>query len=305
MPPLLTTCWSGSESGFSGPASLLFEGRSPTHFLALFFWSSTFFFLYLCYQTFWLRKKMAGRYILAAGAVLCASFTTICAQSSTSAPADATTSFRPIFTVPSDAQNSKPVLPNINDPEAVNAQDVCPGYTASNVTRSPYGFTANLALAGDACNVYGTDVDALSLTVEYQSSDRLHVEITPNHVDSSNSSWYVLPELLVPRPTIDADANSTTLDSDLDFIWSNDPTFQFSVIRQSTGDVLFSTEGTKLVFENQFIEFASSLPENYNLYGLGEVIHGLRMGNNFTRTFYAADVGDPIDYNSPVPFSYR
>lgn len=27
------------------------------------------------------------------------------------------------------------------------------------------------------------------------------------------------------------------------------------------------------------------------------MIHGLRLGNNFTRTIYAADVGDPIDYN--------
>lgn len=106
-----------------------------------------------------------------------------------------------------------------------------------------------------------------------------------------------MPEALVPKPTIDADAGSTTLGNDLNFVWSNDPTFSFTVIRQSTGDVLFSTAGSQLVFENQFIEFASPLPENYNLYGLGEVIHGLRMGNNFTRTFWAADAGDPIDYN--------
>lgn len=165
------------------------------------------------------------------------------------------------------------------------------------MVRTPYGLTALLSLAGDACNVYGTDVDALNLTVEYQSGDRLHVEITPTYIDSSNSSWFVLPEVLVEKPSIDADANSTIPDNDLNFIWSNDPTFSFTIIRQSTGDVLFSTTGTKLVFENQFIEFASSLPENYNLYGLGEVIHGLRMGNNFTRTFWAADVGDPIDYN--------
>ena len=51
------------------------------------------------------------------------------------------------------------------------------------------------------------------------------------------------------------------------------------------------------MYENQFIEFVSSLPENYNLYGLGERIHGLRLGNNFTATIYAADAGDPIDYN--------
>lgn len=219
------------------------------------------------------------------------------ASATISSVPDATTSYRAIFTVPAAADNSAPLLPNIKDPLAVNAQDVCPGYTASNVVQTPYGLTADLSLAGTACDVYGTDVEALSLTVEYQSSDRLHVGITPTYVDSSNSSWHVLPEVLVEKPSIDADANSTTLESDLNFVWSNDPTFSFGVIRQSTGDVLFSTNGTQLVFENQFIEFGSSLPENYNLYGLGEVIHGLRMGNNFTRTLYAADVGDPIDGN--------
>lgn len=44
----------------------------------------------------------------------------------------------------------------------------------------------------------------------------------------------------------------------------NNPSFWFSVTRNSTGDVLFSTKDTKLVFENQFVEFVSSLPEDYN-----------------------------------------
>ena len=85
------------------------------------------------------------------------------------------------------------------------------------------------------------------------------------------------------------------MSSDVNFVWSNDPTFSFSVYRVSTGDTLFSTVGTKLVFEDQFVEFASALPENYNLYGLGESIHGLRLGTNFTKTMYAADTGDTID----------
>ncbi|KAL2059720.1 hypothetical protein VTL71DRAFT_10212 [Oculimacula yallundae] len=240
---------------------------------------------------------MRGRAFLAVSA-FCASLATIHAQTSTSYTApNATSSLRSIFTVPAEADASVPLIPNIYDSAASNAQDVCPGYTASNVKRTPYGLTALLSIAGDACNVYGTDIGALNLTVEYQSADRLHVEITPMYIGSSNSSWFILPEALVEKPTIDANANSTIPDKDLNFFWSNDPTFSFTVIRQSTGDVLFSTTGTKLVFENQFIEFASSLPENYNLYGMGEVIHGLRMGNNFTRTFWAADVGDPVDYN--------
>jgi hypothetical protein len=164
--------------------------------LNIFFWSSTFFLLYTLYQIFWQHKKMAGRAALAAaGVVLCASL--VYAQTPT------TTSFRAIFTVPSDADNSVPLIPNINDPQAVNAQDVCPGYKASNIVRTLYGLKAQLARAGAACNVYGTDIEALNLTVEYQSDDRLHVGITPTYVDSSNSSWYILPEVLVTKPTID------------------------------------------------------------------------------------------------------
>lgn len=191
-----------------------------------------------------------------------------------------TTTFRPIFTVPPEADVSAPVLPNINDPNATDAQTVCPGYNATNVKRTDYGLTATLNLAGPACNVYGTDIDTLNLTVEYQSADRLAVRVVPTYIVASNSSQYILPTTLVRQPMIDADANTSSLTSDLSFVWSNDPTFSFSVYRKSTGDTLFSTAGTKLVYENQFIEFASALPENYNLYGLGETIHGLRLGNS-------------------------
>ncbi|CAG8955439.1 hypothetical protein HYFRA_00010305 [Hymenoscyphus fraxineus] len=239
------------------------------------------------------RRNMASKGPLILLGILATLLFTTWAQN----PTITTTSFRPVFTVPADSDVSVPLLPNIRDPEAKNAQDVCPGYKAENVVRNEFGWTATLSLAGKACNVYGPDVDTLNLTVEYQSADRLHVQITPSHVDASNASWYILPDELIPQPKIDTDASTTSLSNDLEFVWDNEPSFHFSVLRKSTGDTLFSTTGSKIVFENQFIEFSSTLPENYNLYGLGEVIHGFRMGNNFTRTIYAADVGDPIDTN--------
>ena len=49
----------------------------------------------------------------------------------------------------------------------------CPGYEASNVQQTGSGLTADLTLAGDACNVYGTDLQNLTLTVEYQAGRRL------------------------------------------------------------------------------------------------------------------------------------
>jgi alpha-glucosidase len=148
-----------------------------------------------------------------------------------------------------------------------------------------------LMLAGPACNVYGTDVSSLNLTVEYQAQDRLGVNIVPSHYDASNQSWYILPETLVPKPAADA----TMGVNDLVFSWSNEPSFNFKVIRKATGDTLFNTAGSVLVFENQFLEFVTSVPENYNVYGLSEHMHALRLGNNFTSTSWNVDIGDPID----------
>ena len=53
----------------------------------------------------------------------------------------------------------------------VNGADIssCPGYEASNVVHSGATITANLNLAGSACDVYGKDLDNLRLLVEYQT----------------------------------------------------------------------------------------------------------------------------------------
>lgn len=197
------------------------------------------------------------------------------------------------FTIPAEADVGAQLIANIDDPQAVDAQSVCPGYKASNVQQSSHGFTARLNLAGKACNVYGTDLDTLTLTVDYQASDRLNIQILPTYVDASNSSWFILSEEFVPRPK--SGGGATNSSSDLTFSWSNEPSFNFKVVRKATGDVLFDTGGTVLVYENQFIEFATSLPDEYNLYGLGEHFNQLRLLKDANVTMYAADIGDPID----------
>ncbi|KAK3713394.1 hypothetical protein LTR37_008586 [Vermiconidia calcicola] len=200
------------------------------------------------------------------------------------------------FTVPASADEGPNILPNVDDPEAKQAQQLCPGYTASNVERTAHGFSASLTLAGAPCNIYGTDIEDLSLSVDVQSTHRMRVRIEPTYIGSSNYSHYILPSNLVYAPE-QGIAQNDPQDIDLEFSWSNDPTFSFVILRKSTGDILFDTRGSVLVYENQFIEFVSQLPEDYNLYGMGERIHGLRLGNNYTTTFWAADAGDPIDYN--------
>ena len=48
----------------------------------------------------------------------------------------------------------------------------CPGYKASNVKQTGARMTADLTLAGPACNAYGTDLEHLALEVTYDTGSR-------------------------------------------------------------------------------------------------------------------------------------
>ena len=138
-------------------------------------------------------------------------------------------------TLAANADDGQPVLPNIFDPHAVNAQNVCPGYKAGNVKQTRFGFTATLTLAGNACNVYGDDIDSLQLNVEYQSADRSHIEISPTYVGKNNESWFTPPADIVAAASIDADAESTGPTNGLEFTWGNEPSFWMKMTRKSNG----------------------------------------------------------------------
>jgi alpha-glucosidase len=107
------------------------------------------------------------------------------AQGQFGTSSSSTTLHRAQFTVPASANVGLPLLPNVDDPDAVDAQTICPGYFASNVINDQYGFSATLTLAGKNCNVYGTDIEELQLRVQYQSQNRLSVNIFPSYLVSS------------------------------------------------------------------------------------------------------------------------
>lgn len=206
----------------------------------------------------------------------------VSSQSSTTRSSSAS-STHTLFSVPSSADYGQPILPNIRNETAINAQDVCPGYRALGIDRYPLGFTARLTLAGQACNAYGTDIDMLNLSVQYQSADRLEVEIGPTYIDSSNTSHYITPPESLNKPGPDIDAEQSVLLNELLLLWGNEPSFWFKVVRKPTGEELFSTQGNQLVFEDQFVEIRSKLPTAYNLYGLGETVRPFRLSNNFNK----------------------
>ena len=200
--------------------------------------------------------------------------------------------------------------------------DACPGYKATNVNSSGSTLTADLSLAGQACNVFGTDVQKLKLEVMYETGrmfclprgtahtkphrgclhldTRIHVKITDPAVKR-----YEVPESVVPRPSTEL-----TAASEIKFNYTAEP-FSFSIFRTESNEVLFSTEGHPLVFEPQYIRVKTSLPQNPSIYGLGEHTGSFRLPtNNYTRTLWSRDAygvpaGSNLYGNHPIYFEHR
>lgn len=57
----------------------------------------------------------------------------------------------------------------ITERQSTSGLESCPGYIASNVAKTSNGLTADLKLAGPACNTYGQDLDNLKLFVLYET----------------------------------------------------------------------------------------------------------------------------------------
>ncbi|KEQ99527.1 glycoside hydrolase family 31 protein [Aureobasidium subglaciale EXF-2481] len=179
----------------------------------------------------------------------------------------------------------------------------CPGYKATNVKQTSQGLTADLTLNGPACNTYGQDLQNLKLEATYQTGDRLHVQIY-----DAEENVYQVPESVLPRPSANGNASSTT--SQLIFDVVADP-FSFAVSRRDGGQTLFNTSGTNLVFQSQYLRVRTQLPENPHLYGLGEHSDPFQLNTtNYTRTLWSRDAYSiPDDSNlygnHPVYFDHR
>ncbi|KAF1968176.1 hypothetical protein BU23DRAFT_592236 [Bimuria novae-zelandiae CBS 107.79] len=180
--------------------------------------------------------------------------------------------------------------------------DSCPGYVASNVQDDGTKLTADLSLAGAACNAYGKDLTNLKLEVEYQTEDRLHVKIY-----DPEEQVYQIPESVFPRPSSD-DVGAE--ESALAFEWTENP-FSFKVVRKSTNETLFDTSAASLVFEDQYLRVRTSLPDSPHLYGLGEHTDPFQLNTtNYTRTLWNRDAygvpgGTNLYGHHPIYFDHR
>ncbi|KAJ1668223.1 hypothetical protein IW140_000473 [Coemansia sp. RSA 1813] len=138
----------------------------------------------------------------------------------------------------------------------------CPGYTVTDKQVTDIGFTASLTLAGIPCNAYGNDISDLNLKVTFDTENRIHV-----HIYDRAGKQYQIPSAVIP---LDEGNNMQQKRSRLKFDCFQDPTTGFGFKVARGGEVIFDTSGHPLIFEDQYIEVTSRLPNNANIYGLGE-----------------------------------
>lgn len=199
----------------------------------------------------------------------------------------------------------------------------CPGYKLAGEPRmSKSGFEASLELAGQPCNAFGVDIHNLTLAVVYEKPEQLHV-----HVYDTAKQQYQLPNGLLFNRTDDnpdQDGLSSADDSHLEFHHTgNDSPWAFWVTRKSTGDILFDTRAARIptysqglnatyesrhnstampahpmIFENQYIQLSSTMPEDANIWGLGEYVSEFKRNASETlQPFFPLDAGDPLNSN--------
>ena len=87
--------------------------------------------------------------------------------------------------------------------------------------------------------------------------------------------------------------------------------FSFSIVRTSTREVLFSTASHPIIFESQYLRVKTNLPDNANIYGLGEHSNPFRFStDNTTLTLWSRDafgipIGTNLYGNHPIYFEHR
>ncbi|ORY93432.1 alpha glucosidase [Syncephalastrum racemosum] len=137
-------------------------------------------------------------------------------------------------------------------------------------------------------NLFGNTVDDLVVTVDYETADRLHVKIA-----DKDRKQYTVPdsELGLVRPNIKHAAHNPNYE----FKYTNRP-FGFQVIRKSDKAKLFDTTDFPLVFEDQYLEVSTALPEDASIYGLGETVAPFLRHRNVT-TLWARDAATPFYEN--------
>lgn len=156
---------------------------------------------------------------------------------------------------------------NVQIPSPVNSTgdvDSCQGYqlTEATILDGGAGIDGTLQILGN-CSAYGPDYESLTLTVRYETDDRIRIRI----VDSEGEA-HVVPDDVASWPEIGT-SGSNNDSCNLSFEWEENP-FSFRITRKSDNETIFDTTGHALIFEQQYLRVRSALAEGSHVQGLGQ-----------------------------------
>ncbi|CAH7689820.1 glycosyl hydrolases family 31-domain-containing protein [Phakopsora pachyrhizi] len=116
-------------------------------------------------------------------------------------------------------------------------------YEVTVVDETFSGLRAELRLLGEPCNAFGNDIQNLTLEVSFETKERLHL-----HIYDSAGEQFQIPESVFPTPK---DPNPYEKSNhSLKFSYKPNP-FAFWISRSESGEIVFDTRGTRLIFEDQ------------------------------------------------------
>ncbi|KAI8140128.1 glycosyl hydrolases family 31-domain-containing protein [Fennellomyces sp. T-0311] len=155
------------------------------------------------------------------------------------------------------------------------------------VKRTEFSFEIPLRIQSDY-SLYGKPIGDLVVHVDYETKDRLHIKIS----DKDRAQAIVSDSPLgMPRPE-----SLPVYTHNYEFQYTSKP-FGFKVVQRWDDRILFDTEGFPLVFEDQYLELSTHVPENTNIYGFGETNAPFRRHYNRTAIFTTGPP-TPLDTNS-------
>ncbi|KAG0253564.1 hypothetical protein BG011_006309 [Mortierella polycephala] len=181
---------------------------------------------------------------------------------------------------------------NLNAPFCFLKQYSCEGYEVKAAQESAQGLTIDLELAGQGCARFGQDIPRLTVNVDFETESRIRVKIV-----NKDLKRYEIPEEALPS----TESTKRRVEKrGYVFKYVESP-FTFSITRVANDEVVFDSAVAgmdSLIYEDEYLEISSVLPDDANIYGLGEVVTTFRRDPRGTRqTMWARDAPTPVNEN--------
>lgn len=172
------------------------------------------------------------------------------------------------------------------------------GYNVTSVKETPSRITIQLAANPTTDEpVFGEDIKALTVDV-FKGRESVRIKIT----DKNTKRWEV-PKSLFTKGALSKDPSSGgqgqnqggqqggVSASAVDFTYTSSP-FSFKVTRKADGYVLFDSSVIDLVVKDQYLQVATAIQGDLNVYGIGESTRSsVKVSAGEKHTLWARDQG--------------